>query len=268
MDTPVASNAVAATTVTEPTVAETTVVETTVADTPSIEASLSKISLNINKFADAAAAGNSRALEFSSRNLGKEIDLLLMFEPPKVGKLYVDLFPVVWKVLSFSATGISSADVEYTADTGFFVPQAKSGNRVAASNAQRCQTGEKVTLKNNLNGNGQYFTPAVAGTPGVMQALNGTERPADMGIGFFNDAGTKMEPALVWNNVAKNSTLSVQLTPKLKIYAVSDYKVTELIKGDIQSPLLFEKNLISLSSFTELTVSIHPVTGEVKITQE
>ncbi|PPQ89849.1 hypothetical protein CVT25_007174 [Psilocybe cyanescens] len=136
-----------------------------------------------------------------------------------------------------------------------------------------------------------------------MQALNGTERPANMGIGFFNDAGTKMEPALVWNNVAqlisliladififfqgffndagtkmepalvwnnvaKNSTLSVKLTPKLKIYAVSDYKVTELIKADIESPLLFEKNLISLSSFTELTVSIDPGTGEVKITQE
>ncbi|PPQ92099.1 hypothetical protein CVT25_008296 [Psilocybe cyanescens] len=219
MDTPVASTAVADTAV-----ADTTVADSTVADTPSIDASLSKISLNINKFVDTAAAGNSRTLEFSSSDLGKEIDLLLMFEPPKVGKLYVDLFPVVWKVLSFSATGISSAYVEYTVNTGFFVPQFKTGNRVAASNAQRCQTGKKVTLKNNLNGNGQYFTPAVAGTPGVMQALNGTESPANMGIGFFNDAGTKMEPALVWNNVAKNSTLSVKLTPKLKIYAVSDFK--------------------------------------------
>ncbi|PPQ74815.1 hypothetical protein CVT25_013689 [Psilocybe cyanescens] len=180
----------------------TTVASTAVADTPSVEASLSVSSLDLNKFADAAAGGNSRALEFNSSNLGKEIDLLLMFEPPKVGKLFVDLFPVVWKVLSFSATGISSADVEYTADTGFFVPQIKSGNRVAASNAQSCQTGQKVTLKTNLNGNGQYFTPAVDGTPGVMQALNGTERPANMGIGFLNQAGTKMEPALVWNNIA------------------------------------------------------------------
>ncbi|PPQ86359.1 hypothetical protein CVT25_002103 [Psilocybe cyanescens] len=176
MDTAIASNAVAATTVTE---------------TPSIEASLSASSLNINKFVDASAAGNTRTLEFNSSNLGQEIDLLLMFEPPpKVGKLYVDLFPVAWKVLSFSATGISSADVQYTADTGFFVPQIKAGNRVAASNAQSCQgspliklkTGQKVTLKTNENGNGQYFTPAVAGTPGVMQALNGTERPANMGI--------------------------------------------------------------------------------------
>ncbi|PPQ76945.1 hypothetical protein CVT25_000310 [Psilocybe cyanescens] len=125
MDTPVASPAVAS---------------TDIADTPSIDASLSKISLDINKFVDATAAGNTRTLEFSSSNLGQEIDLLLMFEPPpKVGKLYVDLFPVAWKVLSFSASGISSADVEYTADTGFFVPQVKAGNRVAASNAQSCQ---------------------------------------------------------------------------------------------------------------------------------
>ncbi|PPQ82615.1 hypothetical protein CVT25_007514 [Psilocybe cyanescens] len=48
MDSPIASNAVAATTVTETTVAETTVVETTVADTPSIEASLSKRCVNLH----------------------------------------------------------------------------------------------------------------------------------------------------------------------------------------------------------------------------
>ncbi|PPQ75398.1 hypothetical protein CVT25_008028, partial [Psilocybe cyanescens] len=61
----------------------TTVASTAVADTPSIESSLSE-SVELNKFVDAAAAGNSRTLEFSSSNLGKEIDLLLTFEPPKV----------------------------------------------------------------------------------------------------------------------------------------------------------------------------------------
>lgn len=50
----------------------------------------------LNHFVDPAESGNARSLEFISNNLGKEIDLLLMFEPPKVGKLYVDLFPVCW----------------------------------------------------------------------------------------------------------------------------------------------------------------------------
>ncbi|PPQ72761.1 hypothetical protein CVT25_015935 [Psilocybe cyanescens] len=237
----------------------------TAAYTASNDATLSVSSLNLNQFVDAAAAGNTRSLEFRSNDLGQEIDLLLMFEPPKVGKLYVDLFPVVWKVISFSATGIGSANVEYTADTGFLVPQFVAGNRVSASNAQPCQTGQKCTLKTNENENGNYLTPAAPGTPKVMQCLNATARPASIGIGFFNEAGTKIEPALVWNNIAVNSTLSVELTPKLKIYAASDYKVTELIRGDIESPLLFDKNLIALPSFTEWTVSIDPGTGQVKI---
>ncbi|PPQ74826.1 hypothetical protein CVT25_013635 [Psilocybe cyanescens] len=100
-----------------------------------------------------------------------------------------------------------------------------------------------------------------------MQALNGTKNTANIGIGFFNETGTKIEPALVWNNIAENGTLSVQLTPTLQIYAVSDFKTTQLIKGDIQSPLLFEKNLIDLPSFTEWTVSIDKGTGKVKITE-
>ncbi|KAH9475592.1 hypothetical protein JR316_0012709 [Psilocybe cubensis] len=221
-------------------------------------------SSTLNSFV--TTGGNTRELEFLSNDLGKELDLLLMFEPPQVGKLYVDLFPVCWKVISFGATGLGSASVQYTADTGFFVPQNRSGNRVSASNAQRCQSGEKCALRTNANKNGSYITKAVPSkAPKALQCVNETERPASIGIGFMNEAGTKMEPALVWNNIAKDSTLSTELTPKLKIYAVSDYKETQLIRGDIESPLLFEKNLISLPNSTEWKVSIDEGTGKVVI---
>ncbi|PPQ82327.1 hypothetical protein CVT25_008456 [Psilocybe cyanescens] len=72
-------------------------------------------------------SGNFRALNFSSADLGKDITLLLMFEPPKNGELFKDLFPLIYKrlseVLTFTSSGISAATVEYTADTGFLVPQ-------------------------------------------------------------------------------------------------------------------------------------------------
>lgn len=50
----------------------------------------------LNQFIDTSTVGKTTALEFIASELGKDIDLLLMFEPPKVGKLYVDLFPLCW----------------------------------------------------------------------------------------------------------------------------------------------------------------------------
>ncbi|PPQ81127.1 hypothetical protein CVT25_014784 [Psilocybe cyanescens] len=218
-----------------------------------------------------ALAGNARSLNFSSSELGKDITLLLMFEPPQNGKLFKDLFPVCWKVLSFTATGISAATVEYTADTGFLVPQTQSGNLVSASNAQRCQwltlqkTGQSCTLFTKEDESGNYLTPAQEGDEGVLQCINKADRPAQVGVGFFNKAGSKIEPTLLWKDIAVGSTLAVELTPKLKIYAVNDYKATELIRGNIQSPLLFEQNLIALPSFTEWVVSLDLSTKQVII---
>uniref|UniRef100_A0A8H8CG78 Uncharacterized protein n=1 Tax=Psilocybe cubensis TaxID=181762 RepID=A0A8H8CG78_PSICU len=238
----------------------------------------------LNQFVDReATCGNTRTLEFYAKDLGTQIDLLLMFEPPKVGKLsrrakvltsqpgsctfarrvYVDLFPLAWKVISFSGTGTCNASVTYSADTGFFVPSFQGGNRVSASNAQHCQTGEKCTLK--VEDTHRYITSPVPGVKGVLQCTNLTERPASLGIGFFNDTGFKIEPALLWDNVANNYTLSVQLTPKLKIYAVSGYKTTDVIRADIESPVLFDENLIGLQPNSDWIVSIDVATGEVRI---
>ncbi|PPQ74838.1 hypothetical protein CVT25_000369 [Psilocybe cyanescens] len=137
----------------------------------------------MNRFVDSASSVTFRTLDFMTNNLGDEIDLVLLFEPPKVGKLYVDVFPICWKILSFSATGIGSATVEYTGDSGFVVPQKESSaNGILASNSQYCKIGEKCTLKTNANGNINYLTPAVdSSNPNVMQCLNLTERPARIG---------------------------------------------------------------------------------------
>ncbi|KAH9475605.1 hypothetical protein JR316_0012722 [Psilocybe cubensis] len=209
-------------------------------------------------------SGNSRSLNFTSSDLGKDVNLMLMFEPPSNGTLYKDLFPVCWKVLKFTPSGISAARVEYTADTGLLVPQRDTGNLVAASNAQRCQTGQLCVMNTNDAGD-NYLNPAVNGDPGVILCDFQTNRPADVAFGFFNKTGNKIEPVLKWDGVGVGSTLAVQLTPKLKIYAISDYQETELVRGEIRSPLLFEENLIALPNFSEWIVSINPASKAVEI---
>ncbi|KAH9475602.1 hypothetical protein JR316_0012719 [Psilocybe cubensis] len=209
-------------------------------------------------------SGNSRSLNFTSSDLGRDVNLLLMFEPPKNGTLYKDLFPVCWKVLKFTPSGISAARVEYTADSGLLVPQRDTGNLVAASNAQRCQTGQMCVMETNDEGD-NFLNPAVAGDPGVILCEFKTHRPSEVAFGLFNKAGNKIEPVMKWDGVGVGSTLAVQLTPKLRIYGMTDYQETELVRGEIRSPLLFEENLIALPNFTEWIVSIDPASNAIKI---
>ncbi|PPQ82328.1 hypothetical protein CVT25_008457 [Psilocybe cyanescens] len=216
-------------------------------------------------FGAATASGNFRALNFISSDLGKDIDLLLMFVPPKIGTLYKDVFPVCWRILSFDATGLAAVTVNYTADSGFLVPQVEAGSLVAASNAQRCNIGQECILMTSEDGTGNYLSPAKDGDGGAMQCRNDTQRPASLGFGYINKAGNKIEPIVMWEDIAKGSTIAAQLYSTLRIYAVTGYKDTGLIRKEIKSPILFEKNLISLASFTEWMVSIDEGTGEVKI---
>ncbi|PPQ90603.1 hypothetical protein CVT25_007559, partial [Psilocybe cyanescens] len=114
------------------------------------------------------------ALEITSRELGRKIDLMLVFEPPTTGNIYVDTFPVCWKVLSFSDTGTASATIEYTGNTELFVSQMESGHHVSAYLFQRCMIVEQCTLKNHDHI--MYLTHAVDGTSGIIQCINETDR--------------------------------------------------------------------------------------------
>ncbi|PPQ81131.1 hypothetical protein CVT25_014788 [Psilocybe cyanescens] len=189
-------------------------------------------------FGAAVASDNCRALNFISSDLGKDIDLLLMFVPPKTGKLYKDVFPVCWKILSFDATGFAAVTVDYTADSGFLVPQVQAGSLVAASNAQRCKIGQECILMTNEDGTGDYLSPAGDGDDGigqecilmtnedgtgdylspagdgddgVMQCRNDTQRPASLGFGYINKAGNKIEPIVMWEDIAYDFLIILNL---------------------------------------------------------
>ncbi|PPQ75299.1 hypothetical protein CVT25_001997 [Psilocybe cyanescens] len=129
-------------------------------------------------------AVEGRRLEFLSKDLGHDIDLLLVFDPPKdAGRIFVDFFPVAWKIVSFTATGTSSAVILFTGRAAFIVPQMNSGNIVFSANAQACEPklGEQCTLKVNEKGV-SFLTEAEVGTPGIMKCINDTEAPAKIGL--------------------------------------------------------------------------------------
>ncbi|PPQ91394.1 hypothetical protein CVT25_003911 [Psilocybe cyanescens] len=98
---------------------------------------------HINVFVDPnIVQGIARTLEFLTKNLGGDIDPLLMFETPKKsGELFVDLFPV------------------------------EHNGCVSVPSVQPCESGQKCTMKTNLN-HDKYLTEAVPGTEGDGSAIS------------------------------------------------------------------------------------------------
>ncbi|KAH9475599.1 hypothetical protein JR316_0012716 [Psilocybe cubensis] len=208
--------------------------------------------------------GNARKLTFVSKNLGKDIDLMLMFDPPKEGTLFTDLYPVCWKVLQFSASNISTAVVVYTADTAFIVPQANDdSNIVSALNVERCQGGQVCSLMTNNKGN-NYLTHPGVGTPGIIQCKIQSAKPADLAFGIMGK-DQSVAPIFKWTGLGVDSTLAVKLTPVLRIYGVSDYHSSEILTANVNTDELFRQDLTQLPHETTWNVVRDPSSLQLKI---
>ncbi|KAH9475691.1 hypothetical protein JR316_0011250 [Psilocybe cubensis] len=209
--------------------------------------------------------GNTRKLNFMSNQLSKDVTLVFMFEPLTKGKLFSDIFPVCWKVMKFRAGSIDNGLAMYTADTGFLIPQVDSGNIVFSSSARRCQSGQVCELVTEDGDNFLKAPVKAENADNIVQCKVKTDFPATLGFGIFDKSGTRMEPIFTWTDIPKGDTLSLALTPKLKIYAVTDIKVNQVLKGEVQSPKLFEENLIELPPLSKWEVYIEENTNAVRI---
>ncbi|PPQ94382.1 hypothetical protein CVT25_002439 [Psilocybe cyanescens] len=187
---------------------------------------------HINVFVDPnIVQGKARTLEFLTKDLGGDIDLLLMFETPKrPGELFVDLFPVYWKIISFTASGTCCATVDYSGRTAWVIPQVEHDDYVSIPSVQPCESGQKCTMKTNPN-NDKYLAEAVPGTEGDGTAI------------------------------------STAFTPRLKIYAIRRYQESKLVRANIECPLVWEKDLTELREFTTWNVTISNETNRVVIEQ-
>lgn len=186
-----------------------------------------------------------------------------MFEPPKAGVLYKDLFPLAWKVVKMQERGVAEGIATWNAYTAFFIPSVEAGNLIHAANYASCATGQECTVTSD--GDLSTVTDAVGGTPNVLKCKNLTGTPADIGIGFTDEDGENIQVALMWTGVANKESVVAQLTPVLQVYAARDYKQTEIIRGEIDGPLLWSGNLMALKEETVFKVSVDATSGEIKV---
>ncbi|KAI0370040.1 hypothetical protein BV20DRAFT_1052684 [Pilatotrama ljubarskyi] len=205
----------------------------------------------------------TKDLTFWSRDLGKNVTLLLCFMPPSPDML-VNQFPVAWKVVTLSATGESVLDVTVASQLGFCMPQIGGGQNTRILSAG-CYTainnGETTTLEVTIPTEPPVysFTPPVPFAESKsVQAKNDTGSVAPIALGLVYGMGTSRQiisPILAWPSIAQGTSIETDFTPILRVYIAQDYQESEIIKADIQEArLIWEANVAHLGPKTRIHI--------------
>jgi hypothetical protein len=111
-----------------------------------------------------------------------------------------------------------------------------------------------------------FTTPTDIKPSGHNVAKNDTTEKENIGIGFF-DGSPENPPSTVWvfKDVGSTSSAQVQFTPILRGYISWEYEETEILRGQVVSPVLFDRDLAQLEEETTWKITYNPATGEFQI---
>jgi hypothetical protein len=207
-----------------------------------------------------------RKLNFKSYNLGSKATLVLTFDDEKIPGIYKDVFPTAFKVTEFAATGAYGFQAKYKAQLGFTRAQISSDNKVEpASTYIPINVGEKTKL--TKDGNSYSFsTPTDIKPSQQIVAQNEAPGRENIGVGFFvgspEDAPSTI---LLFQGVGSTSSAQVQFTPILRAYITTDYQETQILRGQVTSPILFNRDLTQLEEETNWKITYNAGSGKFQI---
>lgn len=62
--------------------------------------------------------------------------------------------------------------------------------------------------------------------------------------------------------------VTAQFTPVLKAYIVTNYQQNQILRGAVQTPVIWQKDLATLDTNSSFTLSYNPASGTYSITQD
>ncbi|KAG1864409.1 hypothetical protein F4604DRAFT_1024389 [Suillus subluteus] len=205
----------------------------------------------------------TRHLTFQSNDLGKEVTVMFALVDDNMKSLYKDRFPVVWKVSKFGKSGAYRAQATYTNQPAFSKAQVTHWNFISAETSVKVDVGQKTTL---TEADDVFsFSSPQQGSSGFVQALNNTGVVQDIAVGFLNKGDLMPTPALYFDEVGDGSHVTAQFTPILRVYITSDYQETAIIRGAIETPVIWSQDLSGLAEHTNWNLTRDGVTGRYKI---
>ncbi|GJJ06264.1 hypothetical protein Clacol_000455 [Clathrus columnatus] len=101
-----------------------------------------------------------------------------------------------------------------------------------------------------------------------IQAWNKTTVNQSFGIGFNTGDSYPPATALYFNGVGSGYNVTAQFTPFLRAYIISDYQENQILRGAIQSPSIWGRDLTELDTNTSLTLSYDPLSATYRLEED
>jgi len=171
-------------------------------------------------------------------------DIVLTFAPLVPSKLFTNQYMVAWKIAKLAPHAeITTPTFSYSADlviSSLADPDPKlvtGGNKISVSMGQQATASFK---------DGVFQWGPVTGDPSTdpFQFTNVSENKV-LGVSVgMNNAENVYEAMLAFPQVNVGDVISVEVTPMLRAYAVSNYQATQVIKADLSTLCLGEWNLM------------------------
>jgi len=211
----------------------------------------------------------TKTLDFRCSDLGKEATLVLTFNSDDTPGIYKTVFPTALKVTTFLESGNFNFRFVYKSLLGFSRAQVSRGDVVEPPETSiPVGIGQETTL---IKKDDAYeFSKPQSITMGTqIVAQNFTGEKQNIGVGFFAD--TPIDPPLtmlVFKGVGNTSNARIDFIPVLRVFIVTDFKQSEVMKNQVSTPALFNENLAELDDETVWRVTYDKATGEFKIKKD
>ncbi|KAF9220773.1 hypothetical protein BS17DRAFT_769099 [Gyrodon lividus] len=198
----------------------------------------------------------TRNLTFQANDLGVGATLMFTFDKYIRG-LYHDKFP--------SYHFRRGRSINHARD----IPKPVDGSDkiVDASTHKLVNVGDKTSL--TKDDNGVYrFSGVVDGEEGYLQAVNRCPLVEDMSIGFTKpNSGQEPTSVLYFKSIGNGALVNAQFTPVLRAYVTEQYQETQIIRAEVDSSCIWEKDLAALGMNTTWVVKRDKATGNYRITR-
>jgi len=184
--------------------------------------------------------GFTKTLNFNYSNLGKEGNLVFVFDDEKIANymMYTDYFPVIWRVVHLTATGIHRFSETFNQKFLFTTPPAQKGIVTVASAITPINFKESTNLTgDDENGYNWSVPEKLPVAENILEAHNLTATV--QAISFCTESSPPHvvpEPLLYIPDVGSLNTLKVEFTGRLRIYHVPHVPTRMLFAGDILYP--------------------------------
>jgi len=206
-----------------------------------------------------------KAITINSFGLTNDVQLLLTFVDLTNDQIWKTQFPVAWKVVHFASDSFlrtptvapyfqGTASVIYESQLAVSSAQVQSGNIVTAATYKAASLGDTWSL--TYSNNTYKLALDSTGTSNVVNVVNDTGSRSDIGFGFI--VNNNINLALVQQRVGNTNVAKFLFTPRLRIYATSNYVENEVLTSEVVSPLLWDQNLLALGNQTTLGLYENP----------